>query len=196
MNPSLYTRPDKPLRMTVKRRTEPAARKAVEIKAPLVVDKFTECHVTPPAICDRMVNYLTAEKLAAILEPSAGTGNLCKALMRAGFDENQITAVERHNTLAASLPCGLGAIYNACFLTWAESRIAGGVTYDAVIMNPPFRAVKKHIAAAVDLLADGGTLIALVPITFKHERAETIEELPVDTFSTCRVYTKIIEIRG
>lgn len=61
-------------------------------------------------------------------------------------------------------------------------------------MNPPFSDVRKHVAAALALLAPGGALVALVPVTFQHDRAETLETLPDDTFSTARVNTKIIRI--
>jgi hypothetical protein len=52
-------------------------------------------------------------------------------------------------------------------------------------MNPPFSDVRKHISAALSLMgrdghAEPATLVALVP---------------VDTFSTARVNTKIIRIR-
>ncbi|WP_298966662.1 hypothetical protein [uncultured Roseibium sp.] len=66
-------------------------------------------------------------------------------------------------------------------------------------MNPPFSQVRKHIKAALSLLGRNGhdepaVLVALVPITYEHEDAETLETLPEDTFSTCTIRTKIIRI--
>jgi len=65
-------------------------------------------------------------------------------------------------------------------------------------MNPPFKAIKKHINAALSLLGtdahDTAVLVALVPVTFNHDEAETLEELPRDTFSTAQVSTKIIRV--
>ncbi|AOR76524.1 hypothetical protein BES08_07040 [Novosphingobium resinovorum] len=63
------------------------------------------------------------------------------------------------------------------------------------------RDVRKHVAAAVSLMGRNGhddvpTLVALVPITFRHPGAEELETLPADTFDTAKVYTKIIRIRG
>ncbi|CTQ47615.1 hypothetical protein LAL4801_06077 [Roseibium aggregatum] len=68
-------------------------------------------------------------------------------------------------------------------------------------MNPPFSQVRKHMKAARSLLGRNGhqgpsTLVALVPITFEHEGAETMDILPEDTFSTCRVRTKIVRIEA
>jgi hypothetical protein len=68
-------------------------------------------------------------------------------------------------------------------------------------MNPPFREVRKHIAAARDLMGPHGhgeapTLVALVPITFQTDGMETLEHLPDDTFDTAKVRTKIIRIRS
>ena len=66
-------------------------------------------------------------------------------------------------------------------------------------MNPPFRELRKHVAAALSLLGRGGhdaaTLVALVPVTFEHPDAEHLETLPPDTFSPARVHTKIIRIQ-
>jgi hypothetical protein len=73
------------------------------------------------------------------------------------------------------------------------------VEFPRVIMNPPFSDVRKHVAAALSLMGRGGhaepaTLVALVPITFQHDDAETLETLPPDTFATAKVHTKIIRI--
>ncbi len=65
-------------------------------------------------------------------------------------------------------------------------------------MNPPFKQIRQHMKAALSLLGKAGhdkaVLVALVPITYQHEDAETMEELSRDTFSTAQVSTKIIRI--
>jgi hypothetical protein len=85
-----------------------------------------------------------------------------------------------------------------CFLEYAEEW-AGRGDYPRIIMNPPFKQVRKHMAAALSLLGRGGhscpaVLVALVPITFQHEDSLLMEELPNDTFSSCQVCTKIIRL--
>ena len=80
------------------------------------------------------------------------------------------------------------------------SYVKGRAEFPRILMNPPFRDVRKHVAAALTLLGRGGhveaaTLVALVPVTFDHPEAEHLETLPPDTFSTARVHTKIVRVR-
>lgn len=199
MKRSVYSRPAKPLAMTVKRRDdfEPIApAEPVEI---IAVDKFTECHVTPPDVAARMVHYLGRAGDYLTLEPSAGTGNLSRALIDAGHSPRELVQVERHHRLAGMLG-QFGTVLQRCFLEYAEEA-RGRVQFPRVLMNPPFSDVRKHVAAALSLMGHHGheeppCLVALVPITFRHDRAEELETLPADTFATAKVHTKIIRIFG
>lgn len=194
MKPSCYTRPDKPLRLPVTprrgREVVPAAFKAAA--PPVAVDRASECHVTPPDVAARMVEYL-GDYAGPILEPSAGTGNLVAALIAAGADPGDIVAVERHLTLAAGLQSRFPgvAVYPEDFL---EHAAADCGRFGAVIINPPFSAARAHIAAAISVLAPGGVMVALVPVTFRHDYAEEIETLTPDTFAAARVHTKLIRL--
>ena len=195
--PSMYTRPNKPLIIEVKDRKEPSKIAPVEIVEPVIVDKATECHVTPDDVAERMVEYLGEQGDYLTLEPSAGTGQLVKALLASGHSDCELTAVERHFTLANQVS-RLCPTITSCFLEYAE-KWRGVAEFPRVIMNPPFKSVKKHVAAALSLMGRGGhdrpaVLVALVPITFKWEGMEELEILPSDTFSTAKVHTKIIRI--
>lgn len=191
---SIYTRPDKPLTIPVRRRTEPAPMEVRELPEVIAVDRATECHVTPDDVAARMVDHLGPQGDYLTLEPSAGTGQLARALLAAGHSKYELCMIERHNTLAAGLH-QLGPTQNRCFLEYAEEA-RGKIEFPRIIMNPPFREVRKHIAAALSLLGRGGhdvaTLVALVPVTYQHDDAEHLEDLPPDTFSTARVFTKLI----
>ncbi|WP_226554828.1 hypothetical protein [Celeribacter naphthalenivorans] len=201
--PSIYSRPNKPLTIPVRKRGEVSPLE--EIKAPeiIAVDRATECHVTPDDVAARMVEYLGPVGDFMTLEPEAGTGQLIRALLASGHSACELCAVERHNSLFQTLYkiegiSGAGLV-NACFLEWSE-EVQGRVFFPRIVMNPPFREVRKHIAAALSLLGRGGheepaTLVALVPVTFEHPEAEELEILPPETFSTARVHTKIIRIR-
>ncbi|QPC91488.1 methyltransferase type 11 [Mesorhizobium sp. INR15] len=196
--PAIYSRPAKPMVIPVTRRNDFAKLAAPSIAEPVMVDKFTECHVTPSDVAARMVGYLGRQGDYLTLEPSAGTGQLSKALLAAGHSKFELVQVERHIKLAGSL-AAFGTVQNRCFLEYA-AEIAGKVEFPRIIMNPPFSDVRKHVAAAVSLLgrhghAEPATLVALVPITFERGDAETLETLPADTFATAKVYTKIIRIR-
>ncbi len=198
MNNSLYTRPDKPRTMLVSCREQPPEM-AVSLPEPVAVDSATECHVTPPAVAARMVDYLGVGDYLT-LEPSGGTGNLVQALFDGGHSVNELTVIERHNSLCTNLfirfkePQRFEPI-NRCFLEYAEEA-KGKIEFPRIIMNPPFKGVKKHINAALSLLGCAGhrdaVLVALVPITYQHEEAEELETLPNNTFLTAKVNTKII----
>ncbi len=171
------------------------------LREPVVVDAATECHVTPDDVAARMVRYLGPQGDYLTLEPSAGTGQLVRALLKAGHSPHELVMIERHHKLASSLyefeKLGAARI-NRCFLEYA-AEVRGKVQFPRIIMNPPFKDVRKHIAAALALLGQNGheepaALVALVPITFEHHDAETLEELPNDTFQTAKVWTKIIRI--
>ncbi|MEG3175812.1 methyltransferase type 11 [Sphingomonas sp. RB3P16] len=198
MNPAVYSRPAKPLRIPVRNRRDGAPVVPLELPAIVTVDKFTECHVTPADVAARMVDYLGPPGDVLTLEPSAGTGNISRALSASGHSSCELVQVERHCTLSSGLG-KYGAVINRCFLEYA-AEVAGRVEFPRVIMNPPFSAVKKHVAAAISLMGRGGhsetpTLVALVPVTFNLAGAETLETLPDDTFATARVHTKIIRYR-
>jgi phospholipid N-methyltransferase len=204
MNPSIYTRPNKPKTMTVTRRTEAPAMAFPEIAAPIELHSSTECHVTPPEVAARMVDYLTdAQGDFLTLEPEAGTGALLEALFNVGHSRLETVAIERDVSLCKAIRQRFkGNQYiepiNECFLAYAANAV-GKIEYPRIIMNPPFRYVKKHMDAALSLLGRGGhdrpaVLVALVPITYEHEDARTMEILPNTTFSSAAVNTKIIRI--
>lgn len=211
MNHSLYKRPNKPLKAVPTALTKARIEYALEqigslepsLEKPkmetliLSVDKATECHVTPPDVAARMVEYLDVQ-LDTVLEPQAGTGNLVQALIDSGCSAEQITAIERHNGLCETIRARfkqLGHninVLNQCFLE--HSQDVNPADYTRVIMNSPFKTVKQHIEAGLSVLKEGGVLIALVPITYQHEHAVLLEELGTDVFASAKIRTKIIRI--
>lgn len=186
MNPAVYTRPAKPLCLAVRRRQDFAKPSVAEAPEIVAVDRATECHVTPPDVARRMVEYLGGQGDGWTLEPSAGTGNLSRALIGAGYDPARIMQVERHHRLAAGLGAW-GNVAHADFLEWEPAR-----RFEHIVMNPPFSDVRKHVARALGMLAEGGSLVALVPITYQNDKSSLMETLDGDTFSTAKVNTKII----
>lgn len=196
--PAMYARPAKPLTISVRARRDAPALVLADAPEVIAVDRATECHVTPEAVAGRMVEYLGPVGDFLTLEPSAGTGQLARALIASGHSPNELTMIERHHTLASALR-RIGPTIQRCFLEYAKD-VAGRVEFPRIIMNPPFREVRQHINAALSLLGRGGhaepaTLVALVPVTFAHPEAEHLETLPADTFITARVNTKIIRVR-
>lgn len=197
MNPNVYKRPNKPRFVSVKQRDDFAPIAKAEPIEIVAVDKATECHVTPDEVADRMVSYLGPRGDYLTLEPSAGTGQLTKALLRSGHSQFELTQIERHIKLAAGLH-KFGPVINRCFLEYASEAV-GKVEFPRILMNPPFREVRQHIRAAISLMGKNGhiepaTLVALVPITYEHPDAELLEILSPETFATAKVNTKLIRI--
>lgn len=197
MKKACYTMPRAPMRLHVQRRGDFAPPDAVTPPQIVAVDRSTQCHVTPPDVAARMVEYLGQRGDYLTLEPSAGTGNLSRALFAVGHSPRELCQIEKHTALAAELH-RLGPTINRCFLEYAAD-VKGRVQFPRVIMNPPFSDVRKHIAAALSLMGDHGhperpVLVALVPSTFEFAGMETLEHLPDDTFVTAKVRTKIIRI--
>lgn len=201
MKPSIYSRPDKPRVMVVKQRDSVTAARPETLPEVVVVSKETDCHVTPPEVAKRMVECFQPCGDRLTLEPHAGTGNLIRALYDAGQSPFELVAVERSFELCNVIRKRFsGREYtnpiHSCFLQYAEAA-AGGIEYPQIIMNPPFRQVKRHIEAGLSLLGRGGhdvaILVALVPITFEYDEAEFVCELPVDTFTSTKASTKIVK---
>lgn len=197
--PRQYYMPRPPGRLTAKQRGKVELPPFDPPAAPVIVDKATECHVTPPDVAARMVGYLGRAGDFHTLEPSAGTGALVRALLESGHSKRELCQVERHAGLAAGL-AQYGPVINRCFLEWAD-EVRGKVEFPRIIMNPPFSQVRAHIRAARSLLGRNGhseppRLVALVPSTFEAEGADVLENLPDTTFAAARVRTKIIRIEA
>lgn len=119
---------------------------------------------TPAALAERMVELadLGGEIPAGecILEPSAGTGALVRAIREAA-PAAPVLAVEINRTLAAALEQLPGVeVVAGDFLAMNPSGTAAA---RAIVMNPPFEngADIKHILHARRFLAPGGCLVAI-----------------------------------
>lgn len=192
MRPSVYQRPNKPRTMARPRRLDEHEGPIIErpIHEPLVLSKGSECYVTPPDVADLMADYAQVNG-RCVLEPSAGTGNLVRAVQECGA--SGVVAVEREGALVGHLRNNFDGIdiVRGCFLEWAA---ATGKRFDRVVMNPPFRPCKAHVEAARALIDSNGLLVALLPVTFKG--GEELERLPDDTFPGIRVNTKLVVFEG
>lgn len=210
MNPSVYRMKKSPRRLPVNRRRyfDGGVVKIPEFdktQEPIAVDRSTNCFVTPPDVAARMVEYLGGCGDILTLEPSAGTGNLVQALFDAGQSHYELTCIEQNTSLCTALNQRFSREgikitgFRQCFLEYAE-RARGKIRFPHIIMNPPFArgAAKRHVEAALSLMGRGGhdesVLIALVPITYDHPAAETLEELEPGTFQNTQARTKIIRI--
>lgn len=199
MKKSVYSRPDKPLFLDVKKRNAGAKllpRITQDLSKPIEVHHSTECHITPKEIVEEKllayVSFCASDKLD-ILEPQAGTGVIASSLEN-HFHNSNIMAVERDQNLYSTLQNIFSTntnvrLVNSCFLEASKNLIS---SFDLIICNPPFRNIKAHIKAALSCLKSGGELIAIVPVTFDDPDASTLEYLG-EVFSSTKAKTKIVK---
>ena len=199
MDSSLFVRPNKPNTIIVRKRARAPIVAFLDTPPLLTVDKSTQCHVTPSEVADRMVDYLELTGNEIVAEPQAGTGNIIQSLINAGHDYKKLIAIERNYSLCSYIKERFKediSVNQMCFLEYAANNKCK-IFLPRIIMNPPFKKIKLHIAAALSLLGkgihDGAIIVALVPISYQHEDMETIEVLPIDTFTTVKVRTKIVK---
>lgn len=123
---------------------------------------------TPAWLAERMLDGIEPRKYEAILEPSAGSGALIKALRATlpswmkDCDINEfisnIDCIEPDPDLQPMLlQLGCQVIHDD-FLTFQTHK-----RYDLIIMNPPFSDGEKHLIKALNLIRPhGGTVVSLI----------------------------------
>jgi len=152
------------------------------VKAGVQVVTAPQLFPTPADIAALMVEKLELEPGMSVLEPSAGTGNLIRALP-GGI--GSVTAVEVNRELCRLLHPLVPRVVCADFLSCSLDTLG---RFDRVIMNPPFAngADIKHIQHAMGFLKPGGRLVALYANGPRQREAfrqsgESID-LPPDSF--------------
>lgn len=146
---------------------------------------------TPAELARRMVELADIEPGNRVLEPSAGTGNLVRAIFDAA--PVQVVAVERDARVLDAT--------RRQWTSWGNSRVDwrsadflecnGDLgTFDRIIMNPPFTnaADIRHIMHARHMLRPGGRLVALCANGPRQRDAlqaiaDTWEDLPEGSFA-------------
>ncbi len=115
--------------------------------------------MTPAPVCDRLVMLAEISNRDYILEPSAGTG----AILRAIRDTAPGPCVMRWKSTAGWFGiCGkiltVSGVQCGDFMEWQPVQY-----YSRVIMNPPFSHGQdiRHILRAFSLLRPGGVLVAV-----------------------------------
>lgn len=177
--------------------------------------KDLQFYHSPEGVTDKLLYDLHLPDNAHVLEPSAGTGHIVRAL-KAKKPDVKITAIEIHPDRVRRLR----ELKDAnCQI--AERNFLNEPTfpvYDAVVMNPPFYGTHwmDHVRHAWDFLKDGGRLVAVLPVsaavaeTPKHlafrrwaERANggrtwgLFTDLPAESFAEAgtRINTVILSLR-
>ena len=128
------------------------------LRAGVTVISAPQLFPTPPEVARRVVELADLRPGLSVLEPSAGTGSLIRAI-REACAAAEVTAVEINPTLPAGIARLVGASRCADFL-----ELNGELgTFDRIVMNPPFShgADIDHIRHAFGKLNPGGRLVTV-----------------------------------
>lgn len=163
-----------------------------QLKTGVQVVSAPQLFPTPPSLAARMVELAEIEPGHSVLEPSAGTGNILRAIREATGGSAVRTAIEINPRLCDRLRIAEeGAhVINCDFLQFD----APATKYDRILMNPPFANADdiKHIRHALGMLKPGGRLVAICangprqnaqlrPLVDQY--GGEWEDLPPDTFA-------------
>ncbi|WP_433235288.1 DUF3560 domain-containing protein [Streptosporangium sp. CA-135522] len=170
---------------------------AMQMASNVVVSHEREAFVSPPAVVERLMELADIRPGMAVLEPSAGTGNIAAAAVETGA---VVDCVEIDNGLANVLVSrvpGVNCVRRQDFL---ELERVEQDAYDRVVMNPPFSEGKDiaHVTHALEFVKPGGRLVAVmgagvtfhkvkVAVEFRQlieDRGGDIIPLPQDAFKT------------
>ncbi|HEY3949854.1 strawberry notch-like NTP hydrolase domain-containing protein [Phenylobacterium sp.] len=123
----------------------------------VALDQFS----TPPQLGALAVLAAQVRPGDRVLEPSAGTGLLAVLAEACGGELtlNEI-AGQRADLLDGLFPRAARSRHDAAHL---RDILVGSGGFHAVVANPPFQHLETHLHAALDCLADGGRLAAIVP---------------------------------
>ena len=143
---------------------------------------------TPAALARRMVNIAEVQAGETVLEPSAGTGAIVRAVIESV--DTEIVGYEINRDLVSALSRTFPSykLQARCedFLTVTE----GQGQFPVVLMNPPFAngADIKHIRHAATFLRPGGCLVAICANGPRQQEqlkplALYWEDLPAGTFA-------------
>lgn len=159
----------------------------------------SQLFVTPAPVCDRLVTLAEISNRDHILEPSAGTGAILRAI-RDTAPGAMCDAVEINSGLVRYLRENFNGVRVQCgdFMEWQPVQY-----YSRIIMNPPFSHGQdiRHILRAFSLLRPGGVLVAVCLNGPRQQEkllpfSDVREELPRGTFAYTRVPTMIIRLRA
>lgn len=116
---------------------------------------------TPRVAIDKLFdNYDVAQHGTRILEPSAGSGAVCR-VCRERIPESEITGVELQQELIDKLQPNVDACIQGSFFS---AQHLG--KYDIIIGNPPYSLAQEFVEKSLGLLNTGGALIFLLRTAF------------------------------
>lgn len=135
------------------------AEKIRELEMQIKSMKIPGFFPTPKNLIEQMIELAELKKEDAILEPSAGKGDILDAIREYfGDDEGDLDAIEMNSNLREILELKGYNVIASDFISYEETA------YDKILMNPPFENGQDvdHVMHAYDLLKHGGRLVAIM----------------------------------
>ncbi len=136
-----------------------------QLKQGVQVVSTPQLFPTPPELARRMVELAEIEPGQAVLEPSAGTGRILRAIREVTYERFASmpirTAVEINSMLCDRLRISeAGATIHTRDFLQCHGDIG---TFHKILMNPPFGGGQdiEHIKHAIGMLKPGGRLVAI-----------------------------------
>lgn len=141
---------------------------------------------TPEKLLDKILKDIDWTYVAAVLEPSAGKGNIAdymqkacdNALRRSYYRRTlDVDCIELDPQLRSILKDKNHKVIHDNFLTFKTYK-----KYDLIVMNPPFSTGATHLLKALDLQKDGGAIICILNAEtirnpFSNERKTLVHAL-------------------
>lgn len=123
---------------------------------------------TPEQVADELVQLANIDQSHSILEPSAGKGNIVKAILKR-IPNARIAFCEIHKPFQDEV-----AALGADFITDDFLTIDKKAKFDRIVANPPFNKQLdiKHVNAMLDVLKPGGILVSVMSgsVTFRDDK--------------------------
>lgn len=148
---------------------------------------------TPDVLADALVRAVGPTEATSWLDPSAGSGQLIAALLRARVPADSILAIDLQTDLPALSNLGVESLLGTDFLPWAQRTDR---RFDRVIANPPFVRLREledalsrpaletrpdgfgipvsanywvaFLVAGMQLLKPGGSLAYILPAAWEY----------------------------
>ena len=169
---------------------------------------------TPELLADAAIRVVGLTGATSWLDPSAGSGQLIKAALRAGVSADAILAVDLQTKLPALERLGVESLLGTDFLQWARKTER---RFDRVIANPPFVRLRElhealfrpaietrldgvsipamanywvaFMVAGMRLLGPGGSLAYILPAAWEYaDYASALRNLCEDSFEELDVH--------
>jgi len=127
-----------------------------------------EFYPTPQHLIAKMLSGIDFEQINTVLEPSAGTGDICNEVNKKlkyvsnNYSREEyrgdIDCIEIDGDLCAILKDKKYRVVHDNFLTYESKK-----KYDLIIMNPPFSEGDKHLMKAINMQeVFGGSIVCLL----------------------------------